>query len=198
MKIFVAAVVFGCCLGSRADARVGRYELRVKPQKIVGSGYTDEQFDVSLVDRARRRVLWKRRVDIEPGASWSRDGRAVAVVILDSDWRFLVWREGFRLREFSVPGGFDYTMGLSWSPDNRRLLVRLGASGNVDTNTGALFCLKLERWPRYKYFKVSGDEVRPFGWKSRRIAWYQAVNFDVDFAKVQVLKLKRRRLWRAP
>jgi hypothetical protein len=105
-------------------------------------------------------------------ADWSPDRRALAVSVYDGRVRVLVWREGFQLL---VPYGYDYTMGCAWSPDNRRLLMRVGASAATDTDTGALYCLKLGRWPRYKYFDVGEGGIRKFAWKSRKTVIYWAL-----------------------
>lgn len=178
---FMLLICIWFALPSCAQARVKaseRYVLRWKTVKM--PPYDLEEWDVWLWDRQKKRVLWKRHMDsfsAEGGVHWSQDRRALAIEGgIPSQWRFLVWREGYRLRDFGVPGGDDYTMGCAWSPDNRRLLVRSGSSGDSTADIGALYCLRLKSWPNYKYFNLGS--ARDFKWKNRKTVVFWDVDFD--------------------
>lgn len=126
----------GCSHSAQAKPQSPRYALIV--QEIKG----DEDKMVSLRDNQTKRTLWTRKI-YYPKATWSQDKRAVA---LEGGGNLLVWREGHTLRNFGVVNGYDYTMGCAWSPDNQRLLIRVGVSAMSDMGkfgAGRLFCLKL-------------------------------------------------------
>lgn len=197
MRSILVAVAGVVMLSSRVEAEP-RYELRVAKVKLAARvGGTGQGHDLSLWDRTRRRVLWKRRINHEYYTrTWSKDGRALAVGIspgLLNHWPLrapvLVWRENYRVRLYQVPG--EYTMGFAWSPDNRRLLIRSGGSGCSDMDLGGVYCLELRRWPRYKCVLISDVLVRRFEWKNRKTAIYWTVDDNTG-------KLKKPRLWHAP
>lgn len=177
-----------CWMHERVEAHE-RYVLRSRTVKV--PPYGSQEWDVWLWDRKKGRVVWKRRLDsFNEGEDvhWSRDGRALAVECgIPHRLRVLVWREGYRLRDFAPLG--DYTMGCVWSPDNRRLLVRMGSSGAADIDYGPLYCLQLSSWPRYKYFRVG--MARKMAWKNSKTAIYWELSDDYA-------RLKPPRLWRAP
>lgn len=141
-----------------------RYQLRSRP--VVGR---NEKY-VWLHDTWRNQALWKRRLTHWMTSYWSKDGKALAIECQTRNLEkvqtgVMVWREGYRLRFFGVPGGHEYPMGCLWSPDNRRLLVRAGGSGAADLDYGDLFCLKLGRWPSYQLFDIG---------PARKMAWMNA------------------------
>ena len=185
--IFLFCVWFALPLCTQARVKASeRYVLRWKSVKVKVANYSSEEWDVWLWDSKRKRVLWKRRLDnFNPLADkesvhWSKDRRALAIDCLaESGWQVLVWREGYRLRDFGVPGDWDYTMGCAWSPDNRRLLVRCGSSGDTDIDIGKLYCLQLQAWPRYKVFKLG--IAREFKWKNRKTAVFWNIDENHDY-----------------
>jgi hypothetical protein len=195
MQIVCVVMLSLLVLISRVEARP-RYVVRATkvswkadPSSVVP---IKKGYDIRLWDRAAGRVLWKRRVQDGYGATWSRDRRALMVEGRFRDKGYMwVWREGFRLRNFGFPMGADYSMSDPlWSSDNRRLLVRYGASGNSFIDEGTIFCLKLEPWPNYTC-SVIASGVRKMAWKSRKTIMYWEVDEETD-------KLKKPRLWRAP
>lgn len=164
-----------------AKAQSSRYSLDLRPAK-------DSITVASLRDKKLNRILWTRKI-YNPQVTWSKDKRAVAV---EDSGRFLVWREGYRLRDFAVSGGYDYSMGCSWSPDNKRLLIRFGMSGMSDVDAGRLFCLTLGRGRTYKYSHVAGS-VREMKWRDNRTVLYRVFSFNND----GVGTVSRQYKWRA-
>ncbi len=194
MRVFLAIALGVLVLGVRAEAKPKRYELRERQIEVTRPGYTSYGSDLSLFDGATRRVLWKRRVADLYKPFWSRDGRAMAAVcrVAGGDLRVLVWRVGQRLREFDFTNVDDYIMECAWSPDNRRLLIFSGSSGNEMFHHGSLTCLKLGPWPRYKQSPVGGSQVRAYRWKSRRTVAYWLAH------PRGITALKKPLLWHAP
>lgn len=124
--------------------------------------------------------------------TWSDDHRALAVEgnLVDGNRPcVLVWREGFRAREFAVFG--DYSMGVLWSPDKRRLLVRYGISGDVDVDVGTLYCLELKPWPRYRCYKLG--VAHKLQWNDSRMVTY----WDVEYRETS-LGLGDKHVWHVP
>lgn len=197
MKILILLL---CCsaLAGRAEAR-GRYELRatqVQWRRPEWPG-VEKGVDARLWDRARGRVLWKRRIKDGYEAIWAANGRAVAVL---GGRSIFVWRENYRLRDFKLPGGCDYLMDYPlWSSDNRRLLLRVGASGDSDVDAGPLYCLRLERWPHYKYYSAPTPAdgiygIRKMMWKNRNTAIFWRLDMSDDGTD----HLSKPQLWRVP
>lgn len=185
---FLAAIVLVCCLwwtSARAEARE-RYTLHSR--KIHDR---DEKY-VWLHDREQNRVIWKRRLVAFVKVHWSNNRKALAIECQASKHKpgIIVWREGYRLRYFAVPGGHDYPMGCVWSPDNRHLLVRAGGSGAADVDYGELFCLWLGRWPHYKCFRIGF--ARKMAWLNHETVIFWELEGD------NYSKLKKPRLWRMP
>lgn len=143
---------------------------------------------VRLRHRVSRRVIWSRRVDGGAEPQWSKDGRAVAVKVMGGR-RLFVWREGYRLREFTNFYG-DYFMGCVWSPDKRRLLVQCGLSADVDFGAGMLFCLRLGLNKRYHIAK-SHSYAHKMAWRDSRTALYWPVDGQRRY-------LEKPREWRVP
>ena len=197
--LFCVGVGLLGCVPARAKASE-RYVLRWKTAKLASSA--SDKWDVWLWDSKRKRVLWKRRMDSfsQEAVHWSKDRRALAIecTIVDSSdktpRRVLVWREGYRLRDFRVPDGDDYTMGCAWSPDKRRLLVLGGSSGDSQLVSGHLSCLELQVWPNYQVFKVG--HAHRFLWKNRKTVVYQDF---VEFPDAhKPIPLAQSRIWHAP
>jgi hypothetical protein len=186
----VVIVMLGLCWNQRRAEASPRYILRSRTFYV--PAHATDEWDVWLWDTKRKRVVWKRRLDSyypKDDVHWSKDRRALAIECgIPHLFRVLVWREGYRLRDFGVPGYNDYTMGCAWSPDNRRLLVRAGRSAASDIDYGTLYCLKLGSWPHYKLYKLG--MARKFAWKNRKtvIFWESSDN----------LTTLRPHLWRAP
>lgn len=148
------------CHGAAAQAASWRYSVNVKP--LPGDSYAHI---VTLRDTRRKRTVWRRQVDGKT-VVWSQDRRALAVLgILN----ILVWREGYRLRNFGVPGGYDYTMGAVWSPDARRLLVGCGLSGMVDVDIRTVYSYRFGPGRKYRVTKLAGN-IRIMKWRDNRTA----------------------------
>lgn len=137
-----------------------------------------DSVQIRLKNRTSGRTLWTRTVSDYRGAHWSSDHRAVAV---ETTKIMLVWRLGHRLLKVAYPGGhaldsgpgYDYSMGYRWSPDKRHLLVRFGASANLDYNTGRLYCLKFgEHYYNYTYSPT--NPVWKMAWRGNHavLCWY--------------------------
>jgi hypothetical protein len=190
--LLVVILMLGLCWNQRGAEASPRYILRSRTFYMPAN--SGDEWDIWLWDRKRKRVVWKRRLDSydpKEGVHWSKDRRALAIECgIPHRLRVLVWREGYRLRDFGVPGDNDYTMGCAWSSDNRRLLVRAGYSGAVDINVGRLYCFKLERWPYYTIYKLGW--ARRFAWKSRKTAMYWGVESGT------LATLRTPHLWYAP
>jgi hypothetical protein len=135
--------------------------------------------EVALRNTSNGRVLWKQRVtDYAPSqVVWSKDHRAL---LIDLHGELLIWRVGKPLLKALYAGvpypegldRYDYTMGIKWSPDARRLLIGFGMSGMGDMGYFRLFCLTF--WGnRYKYTVLPVDGyTRDMGWRSNRVAFY--------------------------
>ncbi|MBW3637745.1 MAG: hypothetical protein KY445_14965 [Armatimonadetes bacterium] len=156
---------------------------------------------IRLWDKKTKRILWTRaRVENQLyDIQWSKDRRAVAVGYFSpnsDDFQILIWREGYRLRTFAIPGGVDYSMGMVWSPDKRRLLIRGGGSGSSDVDAGPLYCLTLGRWPYYRVDSIpfSDGGVRTMTWKDKRTVLYKELVLDANGSKVLI----KPRVWRVP
>lgn len=159
-------------------------------ERYVLKSSSNEQYkprQIWLWDNKRKRVLWKREVDDAPKVTWSKDHRSLAVECLQNSFHVLVWREGFRLRDFAPIG--NYSMGCVWSPDNRRLLIRYGADGDKDLGVGVLYCLELRSWPRYHYFSIgAASKMR---WRNARTVVFG----DWDYGPPQGMT---DQIWRVP
>ena len=148
-----------------AQPQSSRYTLELRDAR-------NKSFQVvSLRDNTLNRNLWTRELS-DPKVTWSKDKRALAV---EDITHFLVWSEGQPLRDFGVPGNWDYTMGCLWSPDNKRLLIRFGLSGMTDVDAGRLFCLKLGRAKSYNYSHVAGV-VRQMKWSGNKTVSYRVLD----------------------
>ncbi len=170
---------------SGASAKPSTYTLEIREVQ------DPDRTTLYFRNRKSKRLIWSRTVNGDRSkVTWSKDRHAVAVEYAGG---FLVWREGYRLRNFAVPARlyFDYSMGCVWSPDNRRLIVRLGASGASDFDAGRLFCLKLGRGNTYKYLHVAGG-VRKMSWRDSRTVLYWPLNYETGRIP------KKPRVWRAP
>ena len=193
-KMILAMALFLTCVSSNIEtvwARSSPYELDIRSVK--GDVDSSDKI-VRLVNVKSHRIIWTRKV-YGPEVFWSKDRRAVAV---EGVYRLLVWREGYRVRDFapiapkSLGGSFDYFMGAAWSPDNRRLLVRFGRSGNSTMGIGALYCLKLGLWPRYQYKKAPGSYyVWEMAWRDSRTALFWPVDDKGGYPE-------KPRRWRVP
>lgn len=182
--IFLLATSVNLVAG-QAVAR-DRYVLKYGP----GEG----KRDFWLWDRNRRKVLWKRHfLNISPeNIHWSKDRRAVAIGAgAYPSARVIVWREGEPLRDLGLPRHNEYIMGCVWSPDNQRLLIRVGGSAANYLNYGTLFCLQLRRWPGYKFSELGG--ARKMAWKSRKTVVFWSLKNEMEPGG----SLKARQ-WRAP
>lgn len=153
---------------SAASARLAPYFL-----EDVKLGRKREPF-VRLRNRRTGRIVWTLERYDSSGVCWSKDGKALVFGSGD----FVVWREGYRLRHFALNTHYwDYDLGFAWSPDNRRLLVRFGASAMADADIGNLFCLKLGPGNYYRYTHVpSKDYVRKMAWRDSRTVLYWLPN----------------------
>jgi hypothetical protein len=169
-------------------ARNSPYVLDVR---VLKDKHGNDKKHVQLRNARTQRVVWAREVYYLQKAHWSGDRRAVAVESISS---VLVWREGYKLRHFLVPGGRDYLMGCVWSPDKRHLLVRCGSSGSSDSNMGSLFCLRLGAGSSYKYFPISGG-VFDMRWRGNRTVLYDAMDYNTKgegFGKSYVWRIPAR------
>ncbi|RYZ84271.1 MAG: hypothetical protein EOP06_18355 [Proteobacteria bacterium] len=204
MKKLALIMVFPVCVSifypNCADAhtkeryvlRSHRIKVKADPNKFVPSSW--DEWDLSLWDSRKKRVVWKQHLgagtDFEANSvHWSKDRRAL---VFDDTTRFMVWREGHRVRWFASPS--DYVMKFAWSPDNHRLLVMSGGSGASDLGCGGIYCFKLQNPPRYKYVHLgSGCGI---GWKSPRVAliWNRFGNYG----QPNFVNLKPPVSWRVP
>ena len=187
-------VTFAPSSSKKVWARNSPYVLDIRPFK----GDDSDDKIVRLRNKKSKRIIWTRKV-YGPNVFWSKNHRAVAV---DGVSQILVWHEGYRLRDFapiaarSLGGSYDYFMGCVWSPDNRRLLVRFGGSGNEDANLGALYCLKLGRWPRYQYKRAPSEHnVWKMAWRDSRTALFLP---SYDTGKDYYGYSSTPRRWRVP
>ena len=196
--VFLAACLFFIAFWAAAEARAesSPYVLETKRPKSFGGNST-----LKLKNKKTGRVIWSTTVDydfnVPNKVHWSKDRRAVAI----ETRTILVWREGYRLRNFGVPGKkrylYDYSLGCIWSPDKERLLVRFSASGGGDEGVGTLYSLKLGRWPCYEYTQLpnrtaDSSGVREMAWKDSRHALYWLyVSSTRETAK-------QPRVWRVP
>lgn len=181
-----------CWTAARAEA-LERYTLHSR--KIHGHA---EKY-VWLHDREQNRVVWKQRLVVFAQVYWSKDQKALAIECQTPKHKpgMMVWREGYRLRYFVVPGGHEYPMGCVWSPDNQRLLVRAGGSGAAWLDQGELFCLRLGSWPRYKYSRFGW--ARKMAWQNNKtvISWELEEEVDKE-GNPTYGDIKKPRLWRVP
>lgn len=143
--------------------------------------------------------MWRHRVaNYNPrGVNWSKDHRAL---LIDTQGKFLIWRLGKPLLDVPYAGvprpegidRYDYSMGVEWSPDARRLLTSFGMSGMGDMGYSRLFCLTFAD-NRYKYTVLPvGSYVRDMGWRSNRVAFYRPAVGDGGQLT------GKPRLWRVP
>lgn len=154
-----------------------RYTLKTR---AISKNLHDFASDVSLWDAKTKRIVWQQRLrsfDVKNDVFWSRDHRAIAVKSHETDqqesYKFLLWSEGSSLRSFRVPLSWDYAFNFVWAPNNRHVLIQFGSSGDATLGVGAIYCLRLDQWPRYKYFYVAdGFDIK---WQSSKIARYAKV-----------------------
>lgn len=187
--VLILGVMMGT--GETSYAKPSPYVLGIsEPRKAAGKRV------IWLRNTKTKRVLWARKIDnsqfsddspANAFSTWSKDRKAVAVEAVV--WQMLVWREGYRLRNFRIPG--DYTMGTVWSPDNRRLLVITGISADSDVGAGALYCLTIGRWPYYRWTLIDSG-VRQMIWKNNRTVAYWKVKTNANGP----FMVKKPRFWR--
>lgn len=117
------------------------------------------------------RIIWTRKIySHNPRIIWAKNRRSLAV---EGGIRsILVWREGYRLRNFALPNGGDDVMDVKWSQNNRRLLVLCSKSLGADYGKGELFCLRLGKWPYYAYRLVT-LEAAEMGWRNSGTVFYR-------------------------
>jgi len=178
------------CLASAQNSPAAPpvYDLDIKKGK--------ESEILRLYQRASKRTIWTRRVSFHGRVGWSTDRRALAIEI-GGGTGILVWREGHTPRLFnSSPLGYDYAMGFAWSPDHRRLLLRIGGSGSADVDVGRLHCLNVETG---KFSAVTSQGVRKMAWGGRRKVLYWTVH-DIGNPSVgyRTVVARTPRTWNCP
>lgn len=164
---------------------------------------------VTLRNTRTQRVVWTRTLEkgMSGTAEWSPDHRALAY---ETGRYILLWREGSpplkarwlvgSHRQLGDGDGYDYTMGYVWSPDNRWILIRFGASASTDmgpNGAGPVYCLKLSgsKHPRYKWLSPPTNAaglVWKVGWRDSKTALYWPFDYE-RFALVRT-----PRVWRVP
>lgn len=102
---------------------------------------------------------------------WSSDHRAVAFY---AGYQLVVWRAGRRVQTLDrqAETGFDYLEDITWSPNDRYLLIRTGGSGMGDINLGRMTCVSTNGWRTYSLGYTIG---RPSWIGSHTVRFYGIV-----------------------
>ena len=148
-------VLTSIAAGNPAEARLPRYMVQLPKRGEIGSA--------RAYDTLTHRLLWSLpNVWQVESASWSRNKRCYALVWSDTNTKkftrcFTVWYVGRPPRTFAglpdpmeryhdPPLATDYVLQMTWSPDNRALLLRTAwDGGSEDLGWGPLWCVNLQR-----------------------------------------------------
>jgi hypothetical protein len=108
---------------------------------------------LQLCERKTGRTLWRVHLAQVEQIGWSEDGRALAIFDhgLDQpnkyDPRLVIWRAGEPVRILDGPPRIaDIVLGMLWSPDRRRVLIRgTDGMGQASVDLGDIYCVDVER-----------------------------------------------------
>jgi len=173
-RCWLLIVLLGCNAVSEAASS--------RPYWLDISG-TPEARKFRLRKRGTGKIIWMRTLGKGASIQWSANGRAVALFYKRDTRRadglfdmlrrnhVLVWRAGHKLRTRTIGLDYDGVMGSTWSPDNQRLLFRVGGSGDGTLNLGALLCLDARNTSLHR---IPGS-TRYFKWaNSRKVIYWTA------------------------
>jgi hypothetical protein len=148
-----------------ATAKTARYKL--------DEHTTERGVILRLYDRVTQRTLWKRFVEHAGKAGWSPDGRTLVLAVImpdrTSDIRLMIWRKGHQpyIHPRYIPG--DDVMNFVWSPDHKRLLLRVGMSGDFDINVGSFYALEL---PRRRIYQIASGVRKMVWWGPHKVCFW--------------------------
>ena len=105
---------------------------------------------------------------------WSADRRAIAMPVENKTFRGIYfWREGKSIWACShkqIGGDWDYYFDdFVWSPDNSRVLFRIGGSGAADADIGTLCCADIQK---KRVYVIAHHVGRRMQWKDAHTLAY--------------------------
>jgi hypothetical protein len=166
--LLACVLIYTLHLGAavRADSS---YKLEIRKDK------NDPDDNIArLINVKTGRTVWTCPTQVNAEIVWSKNRRALAIE--GEPREIYVWVEGYRLRNFFLPGSADGLFGWAWSADNRTLLLRTTKSGDRISGEGSLYCMQLRKWPYYKCALISMG-VGEMGWHNRRTIKYRKMRF---------------------
>jgi Tol biopolymer transport system component len=138
-----------------------------------------------LTHKGTGRTIWTKSGLFRQGVypQWSPDHKAVVITYLGPHrWEFLTWREGRQLRRITGLGDYDYSIGMKWSPDSRKLLFRTGGSAASDVGpegAGPLYFVDLTRGNSLRA-KFVHEYVYKMKWHNSKTIAFWPVNYESD------------------
>ncbi len=167
---------------------------------------------VRIYDLKTKRAIWVRSYtgveETYPDNGkffWSQNRRAVAFATdeeprrhgskASQDRSLAIWRAGRRVTTVFYRAGFgaDYTEDMTWSPQEKYLIIRNGGSGMGDFNLGNMVCLDITTQRTYPVDESIG---RPVWISPHTIKFWQP-----DFRKQRqagILKAPLPSFWTVP
>ena len=170
--------VFLCGLQSRGMAEPYAIDYKLNSTK---SGSV-----LRIYDAATGRTQWQGRIGrvYFGGATkclvWSQDKKAVAIIDDESGYwkhswyyRLIVWQAGrpVKIYDYLQPLHEEGVDSLSWSPDNRRLLLQTAPGTEVQNSN--LWCLRIST-SQVQF--IAGGVGRAYWINSRRIRYYESMS----------------------
>ena len=170
-----------------------------------------KQTVLEVYNRRTGKTIWKCALIGVYGETWSKNHRALAfvtstgkMIVTDgpiSSFTIGTWRAGekVRLHPPKPYQGCDYVEFLVWSPDNKRLLVATGGSGEVDIGACDLTCLNLETGVAHRvasFVSIWGESPRWYS--SHQVVYRKKVYLDDEHHHSYLVDAKKRYYYNCP
>lgn len=187
--------------------------MAVSPKYVVSTRQVGKRTVVVISEPRTKRVVWQHSYSSIDGTYpvtdeffWSKDHRAVAFGVDAELWgrstetkqrycRVAIWREGMQAKTiyYRLMATQDYTEDMTWSPDDKYLIIRRGGSGMGDDDMGEIACLDIRSHRTY----YSGTVIGRPQWTNASTLKFWAPDWDKGWENGRQ-KMDKPSFWKVP